>query len=340
MMHACLPPPSIGMHTTGNCLRRLLNGLVIGGLIVSVAHAAQTYPQQRPIRLLVGFTPGGAADTSARAISSKMAESLGTGFVVENRAGAGGNVAAELASRATPDGHALFWGSVGPLSVSAALGVKLPYDPISDFAAVGLAVTSCNILASQTAFKGDTLADVLTQAKASPRKLNYATQGLGSTGYLAGELLQLLAKVELTQVPYKGGSQVASALLGGEVELAFVSVTVLKGAGLGRMKPLAVTCAKRDPGVPDVPTFAEAGVAGYDASFWYGFLAPAGTPAPVIARLNAAMRTALADKSTSEPLARLGLIAAPSSPQEFAALIRGDSEKWKRTFAARKAPLK
>ncbi len=325
------------MHKTPASLHRLLSVLVIGGLSLSAAHAAQTYPQQKPIRLIVGFTPGGAADTSARTVTRKMAESIGTGFLVDNRPGAGGNVAAEIATRSTPDGHTLFWGSVGPLSVSSALGVKLPYDPFKDFAPVGLAVTSCNILVARAQFKGDTLGDVLSQAKARPRQLNYATQGLGSTGYLAGALLQTLAKVELTQVPYKGGAQVATSLLGGEVELAFLSVTALKSIGAGRIKALAVTCGKRDPGVPNVPTFAEAGVAGYDASFWYGLLAPAGTSSAIIGKLNQALGAALADTSVSQPLAALGLIAAPSSPQEFSALIRRDYEKWKRTFAGRKA---
>ena len=328
------------MLTVFNARRSLhILAVAVIALAAAAVHAAQTYPQQKPIRLLVGFTPGGAADTAARAVARRMAEPLGTGFVIENRAGAGGNVAAEIVSRSTPDGHALFWGSVGPLSVSAALGVKLPYDVFRDFAPVGLAVTSCNILVARSTFKGDTLADVLTQAKAKPGQLNYATQGLGSTGYLAGELLQTMTRVELTQVPYKGGAEVAAALLGGEVELAFVSVTALKGAGPGRIKPLAVTCGQRDPGVPGVPTFAEAGVAGYDASFWYGLLAPAGTPASIVGRLNEAMRVALEDKTTSQPLALLGLIAAPSSPKEFSALIRRDYEKWKRTFAGRKPPV-
>jgi len=296
----------------------------------------QAFPQPKPIRLVVGFTPGGAADTSARMISRKMAEAMRTTFVIENRPGAGGNVAAEIVSRGTPDGHTLFWGSVGPLSVSAALGVKLPYDVFKDFAPVGLAVTSCNILAARASFKGDTLADMLTQPRARPGQLNYATQGLGSTGYLAGELLQSMTKIELTQVPYKGGAEVVTSLLGGEVELAFVSVTALKAAGIARMKPLAVTCGKRDPGVPNVPTFSEAGVAGYDASFWYGLLAPRGTPDAFIARLNQDMRAALADKAIVQPLELQGLIAAPSSPQEFGALIRRDYEKWSKTFAGRK----
>lgn len=318
---------------------KLTHSLIAVAFVMAAdASYAQSYPQRKPIRLVVGFTPGGAADTSARTISRAMARSLQTNIVVENRPGAGGNVAAEVVSRGTPDGHTLFWGSVGPLSVSAALGVKLPYDVFADFAPVGLAVTSCNILAARSAFKADTLEGVLREAKENPGRLNYATQGLGSTGYLAGALLQALSGLDLVQVPYKGGAEVVTALLGGEVELAFVSVTALKGAGQGRLKPLAVTCGKRDPGVPDVPTFAEAGVPGYDASFWYGLLAPAGTPPGAVERLNAELRAALQDPSIAQPLARLGLIAAPSSAQEFAALIRRDYEKWKQTFARTKGP--
>ena len=285
--------------------------------------------------LLVGFTPGGAADTSARAISRKMGEAMRTTFVVENRAGAGGNIAAEIVSNANPDGYTLFWGSVGPLSVSAALGVKLPYDVFTGFAPVGLAVTSCNVLATRAVAKFENLADVIAQTRARPGKVNYASQGMGSTGHLAGELLRSLTAIDVVHVPYKGGAEVVTALLGGEVELAFVSVTALRGAGAGRMKPLAVTCGKRDPGVPTVPTFAESAAPGYDASFWYGLLAPPRTPASVIKPLNQELRAALTDPGIVQPLQAQGLIAAASSPREFSNLMRADYEKWKRTFAGR-----
>lgn len=298
---------------------------------------AQSYPQ-KPVRLLVGFTPGGAADGSARALTRKMGEAMRTTFVIENRPGAGGNIAAETVARATPDGYTLFWGSVGPLSVSAALGVKLPYDVFRDFAPVGLAVTSCNILAGRPALKADNAGDVIALARARPGQINYASQGLGSTGNLAGELLRSLTGIDIVHVPYKGGSEVVTALLGGEVELAFVSVTALKAVGVSRMKALAVTCARRDPGVPNVPTFAESGVQGYDASFWYGLLAPSRVPAAIVMLLNRELRAALADKSIAQMLELQGLIAAPSSPQEFTATIRNDYEKWRRTFAGRVSP--
>ena len=297
---------------------------------------AQTFPN-RTIRIVVPFPAGGPTDILSRIVAQKMSEDWGQPVVIENRPGADTAIGAVQVAKAAPDGHTLLAAMDTTLVMNPATKTSLPYDPFKDFAPVGLAVTSCNILVARAGFKGDTLADVLSEAKARPGQLNYATQGLGSTGYLAGELLQTLAKVELTQVPYKGGAQVATSLLGGEVELAFLSVTALKSIGAGRIKALAVTCGKRDPGVPNVPTFAEAGVAGYDASFWYGLLAPAGTPNAIIGRLNQALRAALADTSVSQPLAALGLIAAPSSPQEFSAVIRRDYEKWRRTFAGRKA---
>ncbi len=300
---------------------------------------AQTYPN-KPIRLLVGFTAGGAADTSARALSRKMGEAMRTTFVVENRSGAGGNIAAEIVSNAAPDGYTLFWGSIGPLTVSPALGMKLPYDVFKDFSPVGLAVTFCNILAARSGVKADSLADIIALAKAKPGHINYASQGQGSTGHLAGELLRTMTGVDIVQVRYKGGSELITALLGGEVELAFISVTTLKGTGAGRLKPFAVTCGKRDPGAPNVPTFAEAGVPGYDASFWYGPVAPARTPPALIERLNQELRAALADRATAQSLEAQGLIAAPSSPQEFSKIILRDYEKWKRTLGTQAAVTK
>ena len=300
-------------------------------------HATSPYPE-KPIRLLVGFTPGGAADTSARALTRKMGDAMNATFVIENRPGAGGNLAAEIVAHAAPDGYTLFWGSVGPLSVSAALGVKLPYDVFTDFTPISLAVTSCNIFAARSATKADTLQEVLALAKAKPGQLNYASQGLGSTGNLSGELLRVLTGVDIVHVPYKGGAEVVTALLSSEVEYAFVSVTALKGAGVGRMKALAVTCAKRDPGMPSVPTFAEAGVSGYDASFWYGLLGPARLPMPIVDRLQRELHLAAGDSGIARQLETLGLIAVASSPSAFAAVIRSDYAKWQRTLARQAAP--
>ena len=296
--------------------------------------AAQEYPA-KPVRLLVGFTPGGAADTSARVITRKMAESMKATFVIENRPGAGGNIAAQIVATANADGYTLFWGSVGPLTVSPALGVKLAYDPFADFAPVSLAVSSCNVLVARSAFPANSVGELIELAKRKPGQLNYASQGIGSTGYLAGELLKMLTGTDIVHVGYKGGAEVVTSLLGGEIELAFVSVTGIRSIGGGRVKPLAVTCERRDPGLPGVPSFAEAGVKNYDASFWYGLLAPARTPGTIVTQLNRALRAAVLDPAVAQPLEAQGLIAAPSSPGEFRELIRADHQKWKQVFAGK-----
>jgi tripartite-type tricarboxylate transporter receptor subunit TctC len=314
--------------------RTLLIALtLLVGLAQSIT-SAETYPS-RPIRLLVGFTPGGAADVSARVISRKMSESLGVNIVVENRSGAGGNIAAAIVATANPDGYTLFWGSVGPLTVSPALGVKLPYDPLTDFAPIGLAVHLCNILAARSGLPANSVAELIALAKAKPGQLNYATQGIASTGHLAGELLKSLTGIDIVQVAYKGGSESITALLGGEIELAFLSVAGIRSIGPGRIKPIAVTCAKRDTALSSVPTFAESGVASYDATFWYGLLAPARTPSAVIEKLNRQMTAALTDTTVTQQLEAQGLLAAPSSAEKFHSTIRDDYAKWKKVLSAK-----
>ncbi len=303
-------------------------------LLALPATAADSYPN-RPIRLLVGFTPGGAADVSARIITRKMAEALGANIVVENRPGAGGNIAAEIVAKANPDGYTLFWGSVGPLTVSPALGVKLAYDPLTDFAPIGLAVHSCNILAARPNFPANSVAEVIALAKARPGQLNYSTQGIASTAHLAGELLKALTGVDIVQVAYKGGSEGVTALLGGEVELGFLSVAGIRAIGPSRIKALGVTCARGDPALTSVPTIAESAGISYDATFWYGLLAPARTPAAVIAMLNRHLAAALADAATAQQLQTQGLLAAPSSAENFRTTIRDDYAKWKKVFSAK-----
>ena len=298
------------------------------------AAGADDYPV-RPIRLLVGFTPGGAADVSARVISRKMAEALGSNIVVENRAGAGGNIAAEIVAKANPDGYTLYWSSVGPLTVSPALGIKLPYDPLADFAPISLGVQSCNVLSVRPAFPANTVAEVIALAKAKPGQLNYSTQGIASTGHLAGELLRSLTGIDIVQVAYKGGSESLAALLGGEVEMSWLSGPSIRSIGPGRIKTIAITCARRDTTLKDIPTFAEAGVPNFEATFWYGLLAPAHTPSAIVLRLNREMNAALRDPTVIQQLEAQGQIPAPSSPEGFAKTIRDDLAKWKKVFGAK-----
>ena len=306
--------------------------LTLLALLAKGVCAAETYPTH-PIRLLVGFTPGGAADVSARVITRKMAEGLGVNIVVENRPGAGGNIAAEIVATANPNGYTLYWSSVGPLTVSPALGIKLPYNPLTDFAPVSMGVQSCNVLSVRPNFPASTVAEFIALAKSKPAQLNYASQGIASTGHLSGELLKSLTGIDIVHVAYKGGSEALSALLGGEVEMGWLSGPSLRSLGPGRIKTIAITCARRDTALKDIPTFAESGIPNFEATFWYGLLAPAKTPPAVVSRLNRAMGAALRDPTVIQQVEAQGQIPAPTTPEGFAKTIRDDLAKWKRVFS-------
>ena len=311
--------------------RYALAALALAGAF-SASAFAQQYPV-KPIRFLVGFAPGGSSDVSGRIVARKMSESLGAPVVVENRAGAGGNIAAEITARANPDGYTLFWSGVGPVMVSPALGMKLPYDPIRDFRPVGRGVVFCNVLIANQALPVSSVKDLLALARAKPGQLNYASPGIGSAGHLGGELLKSLSGIDIVHVSFKGGGEMIQNLVSGQVQLAFVTIVTAKSFGGSRVKVLAVTSAKRDPAMPDIPTFAEAGVPGYDATFAYGILAPAKTPADIVSRLNREMSAALTDAEAGKLLAQQGLVPAPTSGDEYGRLIQRDFEKWKKVLA-------
>ena len=307
---------------------RALSALAL--FIFATATWSQSYPT-RPIRLLVGFSAGGNADLSARIIAGKLAHALGTTIVVENRSGAAGSVAAQIVARAPADGYTLMLASPGALTVNRILEKNLPYNPDTAFAPIGMAVTFCNVLIARPDFPASSVAQLIALAKEKPAQFNYGSQGVGSAGFLSGELMQQMAGIKLTHVPYKGGSDAATAVLGGELHLTFASATAAL-ALRNRLKLLAVTSLARDPSVPEVPTLDESGLKGYEATFWLGLAAPAGTPQPIIKRLNALMRDAVADPEVAKTLQRQGLNPAPSSPQELTARIRADYVKWKRVL--------
>jgi tripartite-type tricarboxylate transporter receptor subunit TctC len=298
----------------------------------AAGHAAETggYPT-KPIRLLVGFSAGGSADASARAIATRMAQGLGTTMVVENRGGAGGSVAAQIASRAAADGYTLLWASMGALTVSPLLEKNIGYDPQTAFAPVGLAFTFCNALIARPDFGASSVQQIIAAAKAKPGLIDFGSQGVGSAGHLSGALLQSMTGISLTHVPYKGGNDVLAAVVGGELQLAFASSTTAKGMR-SRVKVLAVTSLNRDPALPDVPSMSEAGVKGYDASFWFGLLAPARTPPAIVSRLNALLRETLADAALMQPLQAQGLNPAPLNAREFEQRVKDDYAKWKRVI--------
>ena len=257
--------------------------------------ALASYPA-RPIRFVLGFAPGGASDTMARAIGTRLSEGLGQPVVIDNRAGAGGNIAAEIVARSAPDGYTMLLGNNGILAVNVSLYPKLAFDPVKDFAPVVLIASQPNILVVHPAVTANSVKDLVALAKAKPGKLNYASPGNGTTGHLAGELFKRMAGIEYTIIPFKGGGPAALAMLSGETQFTFATaLSVQPHIKSGKLRALAVTTAKRSASFPDLPTVAEAGVPGFDAITWHGVVVPARTPQPVIARLERRIQQAPAD---------------------------------------------
>jgi tripartite-type tricarboxylate transporter receptor subunit TctC len=292
------------------------------------------YPQ-RPIRMLVGFAPGGGTDTTARALAGKMSERLGQQIIIDNRPGAAGNIATDIAARATPDGYTILMGTIAALAINPALYAKLPFDPLKDVMPITRAVDSTNILVVHPSVQAGSVKDLVALAKS--KSLNGGSSGVGGAGHLALELFNLQAGTKITHVPYKGGGPAMVDLLAGNINLIFAtaasSVAHIKS---NRIKALAVTTAKRSGLVPDLPTIAEAGVKDFEANNWYGILAPANTPRPIIDRLNKEIVAVLNAPDIKAFLFKQGLDVAPSTPEAFAAYIRSEKAKWERVVKAAK----
>ena len=320
------------MHTNKSSIAAsaIAAAVLVTACVAAVAQPLQPYPR-KPIRLIVGFPPGGNADASSRLIAARMGEALGTTFVIENRGGAGGSVATQIAARAPADGYTLLWSSPGALTINRILEKNLQYDPDTAFNPVGRTFTFCNALIMRQDSPVTTVAQFLALAKDRQGQLQYGSQGVGSAGNLSGQMLQNLTGVVLTHIPYKGGGELITAIIGGETPAAFVS-TLAAGSMRSRLRVLAVTSAQRDPSLPDVPSMQEAGVKNYDASFWFGVMVPAGTPSAIVSRLNKELHAALADPEVVRIARIQGLNPAPSTPQAFAAIIKADYEKWKKVI--------
>lgn len=298
--------------------------------------AAEEYPV-RPVRLIIGFPPGGATDLVARVIGPKLGEALKQQVVIDNRAGANGTIGAKLAADATPDGYNLHLGTLGALVISPTI-TKVPYDPISDFSTISMAVQLQNMFLVHPTVAAKTIPDLIKLAKTKPGALNYASSGLGSPGHLAGELFKTMAKVDMVHIPYKGGGPALADLLGGQVPI-FVAVisTGVPPVKAGRAVALAVTGAKRSPALPDVPTVAETpGLKGYEASNWYGMVAPANTPKPVIERLHKDLAAVLNSPEVRDTLLSRGIETMVSTPEEFTAYIKSESMKWNKVIRSAK----
>jgi tripartite-type tricarboxylate transporter receptor subunit TctC len=298
----------------------------LAGLLAESA-LAQVYPS-KPIRLIVPFAAGGGNDNVARLVGKRLADSLGQPLVVDNRPGAGGVVGAELAAKAAPDGYTLFLGGVGSHAINPNLHEKLPYDPIRDFSPVALLAQAPLVLAVHPSVPARDIAEFIAYARAHPGRLNYASNGNGSSSQLAAVMFDSMAGVDMVHVPYKGLSPALTDLLAGEVQLMFSSVVaILPHIKAGRLRGLAVTGAKRLPSMADLPTVAESGFPGYEASSWYGILAPAGTPREVVLKLNAELNRALAQPEVRASLVAEGAEPVGGSPEQFAAHIRGEKER-------------
>jgi tripartite-type tricarboxylate transporter receptor subunit TctC len=300
---------------------------------------AQGYPS-KPLHLIVPFPPGGPTDIVGRLVAQKLAEGLGQPVVVENRAGAGGTVGSAEAAKARPDGYTLLYGSTSTLAIAPSVYAKLPYDPHSAFAPISLVSRGAIIAAINAQVPASTLKEFIELAKARPGKLNYGSAGSGTPPHLAAELFKSVAGVELVHVPYKGGAASISDLAGGQVQAIFEGLPSLAPhIKSGKVRALAITGSQRDAALPDVPTFAEAGLPRYDAYFWSGLVAPAGTPPEAIGKLNQLLVQALKAADVREALTRQGLEPAGTTPEEFRAFIASEIDKWGRVAKASGAKL-
>jgi tripartite-type tricarboxylate transporter receptor subunit TctC len=296
--------------------------------------AAQTYPA-KPVRIIVPVAPGGATDIIARTVAQRLNAAWNQQVIVDNRPGGGSNIGFEVASKAAPDGYTLLLAQPA-FTVNVSLYRKLAYDPLRDFAPVTLAVTGANVLVVHPSVPARRVADLVALAKKSPGRLTYASSGNGTTPHLSGELFKSMAGVNIVHVPYKGAAASVADVIGGHVDMAFVSLSsVVPQLKAGRLRGLATTSAERSALMPALPTFAESGLKGYEVYGWYGFLVPTGTPGEIIARLHADITKALAHPDALQVFQGVGLEPVkPNSPDEFGAFLRAEITKWAKVVQA------
>ncbi|MFO1396346.1 MAG: tripartite tricarboxylate transporter substrate binding protein [Burkholderiales bacterium] len=303
-------------------------GVAAFAALATVA-SAQPYPS-KPIRIVVPFPAGGTTDILARAVAAKLSETTGQPAVVDNRPGAGGNIGAELVAKSAPDGYTFLMGTVGTHAINPGLYAKMPYDHVKDFAPVILVAGVPNVLVVNPALPVNSVQELIAYIKANPGKVNFASSGSGTSIHLSGELFKTMTGLQMTHVPYKGSAPALQDLVGGQVQIMFdnlpSSLALIKG---GKLKALAVTSAERSSALPDVPTVAEAGLPGFEASSWFGLLAPAGTPKEAIAKINGEVAKWLATPEAKEKLASQGAIAASGlTPEDFQKHIASETTKW------------
>ena len=288
--------------------------------------AAQQYPS-KPIRFVVPYVPGGGTDTLARLVGQKLSEALGQSVVIDNRPGAGGVIGGDMVAKSPPDGYTIMLASASPITVAPHIQKQMPYNPLKDFAPVTLIAIVPAVLAVHPALPVKSVKEVIALAKAKPGQLTFSSSGNGGTGHVSGEMFKMLAGVDMLHVPYKGTAPATTAVLSGEVSLTFANmISVLPHIKSGKLRALAVTTTKRSPVLPNLPTVAET-VPGYLSGPWYGVLAPAGTPAPIVSRLNQEIVKIIRSPEVSENLRSEGADPIGSSPAEFAAHLKSELDR-------------
>ena len=306
--------------------------LLVGGLVAALpmagAQAQGTYPN-KAIRLIVPFPPGGGTDLIARAVAQKLADQNKWSVIVDNRPGAGGNLGVDAAAKAAPDGYTLVMGQTSNLAINPTLYPKLPYNPLKDLAPVALVSSSPIVMAAPANSRFKSFAEVVAATKGKPEALTLGYSGNGTVAHLAGELAENAAGIQLRHVPYKGATQAMTDLVGGQIDLYISSVPTLLGqVRNGKLKLLAITSARRSSQLPDVPTLAELGYQGFEAVTWFGILAPAGTPAPIVAQLNKAINQALQQADVADKLRAEGGEVLGSTAEQFGVLLRAEVPRW------------
>jgi tripartite-type tricarboxylate transporter receptor subunit TctC len=328
-----LPDPS-AMHRSTLPNRRdwLQSACACAAAAGSVGAWAQA---GKPVRLIVPFTPGGSSDILARTIAPRLATALGVNVIVDNKPGAGGSLGAAEAAKAEPDGNTLLMGHLGTLAVNPALYPKLPYDPVKSFAAVAWVARVPNVLVVPAASPAKNIKDFIAMVKARPGRFSFSSGGNGSAAHITFELLKLSAGLFMLHIPYRGSAPSVTDLIAGQVDATFTGTpAVLPHVKSGRLRALAVSSAQRIASLPDVPTVAESGYPGFEADQWYGVVAPAGTPAAVVARLNAEINRALGLPEVARQMAVEGAVPTPDTPPAFAALIQREMPRWAQVVKA------
>ena len=320
---------SLFMRVVSGVIRVLFLGAIVCNAALATAQTA-TYPV-KPVRFVAPFAPGGLVDVLARALSEKLRASLGQPIVVDNRPGAGGNIGADLVARAEPDGYTLLMSSAGILTINQFLYRKMPFDPAQAFVPVSLVAEMHMLMVLSPAFPAQRLPDFIAAARKDPGKIVFGSPGNGTTGHLGMEMLQAAAKIKLTHAPYRSAAEAITAVLGGQIQGAMDNPPiVLPHVKAGKLNAIAVASPRRLPQLPEVPTFEEAGLRGFEASSWFGVVAPAHTPRETVSRLSAEIGRALREADVQSRFENLGARLAPNTPEEFGAFIRAERDKWQK----------